>query len=130
MRYLRFGFLAVLAAVLVTVALANSDSVTLTVLPTDMAALLGWNASMTLPLFMVIMGGIVAGLLIGFVWEWLRERHIRAEAARSRREVARLEGELSRAKAQPAAQAAAVSGTRTDAPRADVVALTDRRRQG
>ena len=26
-----------------------------------------------LPLFLVIFGGIVAGLLIGFVWEWFRE---------------------------------------------------------
>jgi len=125
MRYVRYAFLAVLAAVLVTVALANRESVTLTVLPEDMAALVGWNASLSLPLFLVILGGIVAGLLIGFVWEWLRERHIRAEAARNRREVSRLEGELSRAKAQGAATASGGA-----ASRGDVVALSDLRRQG
>jgi lipopolysaccharide assembly protein A len=35
----------------------------------------------------VIFGGILVGLLIGFIWEWLREHRIRAEAARTRREL-------------------------------------------
>ena len=35
---------------------------------------------------LAILGGVVAGLLIGFVWEWFREHKQRAEAKAQRRE--------------------------------------------
>ena len=94
MRYIRYAFLAALAIVLVAVALANREFVTLQLLPADLAALFGLQRTISLPLFVVIFGGIVAGLLIGFVWEWLREHKHRAEAARKAAEVRRLEREL------------------------------------
>jgi MFS family permease len=47
-----------------------------------------------LPLFLVIFGGIIVGVLIGFVWEWFREHGHRANANQKGREVARLEREL------------------------------------
>ncbi len=99
MRYIRYAFLAALAIVLVTVALANRGAVTLNSLPEGLAAIpgMGWLAvSIQLPLFIVIFGGIVFGLLIGFVWEWFREHKHRAEAARKKAEVKKLERELKR----------------------------------
>ena len=96
MRYIRYAFLAAVAIVLIAVALANRGLVTLQLLPTDVAALLGVQQTISLPLFIVIFGGIVAGLVLGFVWEWLREHKHRAEAARKDREVKRLERELKR----------------------------------
>ena len=71
MRYIRYAFLAALAIVLVSIALANRGMVMLQLLPSGLADLAGMNRSIELPLFIVIFGGIVAGLLIGFVWEWL-----------------------------------------------------------
>ena len=53
-----------------------------------------------LPLFLVILGSIVAGLLVGFVWEWIREYGQRAEAARQAREMRRLEREVARLKGE------------------------------
>lgn len=100
MRYIRYAFLGLLAVCLVTVALANSAPVTLNLLPEEVALLVGINAAVTLPLFIVIFGGIVAGLMIGFVWEWLREHKHRAEAARQRRERERLEREVRKAKTE------------------------------
>lgn len=96
MRYIRYAFLAALGAVLITVALANRGSVTLTLLPEPLADLVRLNHSIQLPLFVVIFGGIVAGLLIGFVWEWLREHKHRANAAAKSREVHDLERKLKR----------------------------------
>lgn len=96
MRYIRYAFLAVIGVVLVTVALANRDAVTLTLLPTPLADLLQMQYSISLPLFVVIFGGIIAGLLIGFVWEWLREHKHRAAAAAKQREVHDLERKLKR----------------------------------
>lgn len=96
MRYIRYAFLAILGAVLITIALANRGTVTLTLLPAPLADLLQLNYAVDLPLFVVIFGGIVAGLLIGFVWEWLREHKHRATAARKEREVHDLERKLKR----------------------------------
>lgn len=98
MRYIRYAFIALLAIVLVTVALANSSLVTLRLLPESMAGFLGWSWQVTLPLFLVILGSIVVGLLIGFVWEWMREHKHRADARREHRENTELKREVSRLK--------------------------------
>ncbi len=94
MRYIRYLFLATLAVVLITVALANREAVTLNLLPQELAGFLGYSWSMTLPLFVVIFASVIAGVLIGFVWEWLREHKIRAEGARHRKERDRLAREV------------------------------------
>ncbi len=86
MRYIKYLFLAIIAVVLLVVALANREAVVLTVLPVGLAEWVNWNLSIRLPLFMVVIGGIVAGLLIGFVWEWFREHRQRAEAKAQRKE--------------------------------------------
>jgi uncharacterized integral membrane protein len=93
-RWLRYIFLAVLALVIVTIALANRAPVTVRLLPDDLAAVFGVAWVAEVPLFLVIIGGIAAGLLIGFVWEWLREMKHRSRASSGAREVARLEREL------------------------------------
>lgn len=96
MRWLRYVLIGLLGLALLTVALANRGVVTLNLLPAEIAAYLGRSASVDLPLFLVVFLGIVAGLLIGFVWEWLREHKHRAAAVQHRREAARLEREVSR----------------------------------
>ncbi|MBL4918819.1 LapA family protein [Szabonella alba] len=93
-RYLRYLFLLVLAAGLLTLALANREMVTLDALPPDLGAFLGFEWSLSLPLYAVILASIFAGLLIGFVWEWFREHKHRANASNRAREIARLEREL------------------------------------
>jgi lipopolysaccharide assembly protein A len=93
-RYIKYLFLAAIALALVLLALANRDPVTLTVLPTGLAEWVNWNFVITLPMFIVLLGGIVAGLLIGFVWEWFREHRQRAEAKAQRKERDRLAREV------------------------------------
>ncbi|MFC3119271.1 lipopolysaccharide assembly protein LapA domain-containing protein [Jhaorihella thermophila] len=98
MRYIRFAFLAVLGIVLISVSLANRGFVTLKLMPDDLAALAGFNFTLSLPLFVVVLGGIAAGLVIGFIWEWMREFRIRREADAKAREVRKLEREVTRLK--------------------------------
>ncbi|SFJ94674.1 LapA family protein [Celeribacter neptunius] len=102
MRYIRYAFLAVLALVLVTVALANRDTVTLNLLPGELAVLSGVSLSLTLPLFVVIFGAIIAGLLIGFVWEWMREYKHRSAASVHKREKDKLAREVDKLKVDKA----------------------------
>lgn len=100
MRYIKYAFLAIVALALVSVAVANRDIVTLTLLPSGLAALAGTNESIQLPLFAVIIAGVATGLLVGFVWEWLREFRQRAESARKDAEIKRLNRDLRRLKAE------------------------------
>jgi uncharacterized integral membrane protein len=93
-RYTRYLFLAALAIVLITVAIANRAPVTLNALPPDMAAFASLHYSLSLPLYLVIFASIIAGLMIGFVWEWFREHKHRATASTRAREITRLEREL------------------------------------
>ena len=94
MRYVRYVFMAVVGLSLILVALANRGMVTIKLLPEEMAAYLGQPLSYELPLFVVIFGGIIVGLLIGFVWEWLREHKHRADARLQKREKEKLEREV------------------------------------
>ena len=104
MRYLRYLFLAVLGIVLIVLAMANREVVTLRLVPEELAdyanTYAGMNPSVDLPLYVVIFGGIVFGLALGFIWEWLREHAIRSDAAQKGREVRRLERENKRLKAE------------------------------
>ncbi len=103
MRAIRLGFLVILALLLVTVALANRTVVSLNLLPSDLAIFSGLAFRVDLPLFAVVFAGIFLGLLVGFVWEWLREGRQRAAAAATRRELARLRAELAHLGGNPGA---------------------------
>ncbi|WP_171122323.1 MULTISPECIES: lipopolysaccharide assembly protein LapA domain-containing protein [unclassified Ruegeria] len=98
MRYLRYAFLAILGIVLISVSLANRETVELTLMPQAFADLLGFNFSASLPLFLVVLGGVVAGLVIGFLWEWLREHKHRRDATAKTSEVRKLEREVKKLK--------------------------------
>lgn len=100
MRYIRYACIAIFAVALIAVALANRGMVTLQMLPTEVAGWFALNPTVELPLFLVIFGGVLAGLLVGFVWEWIREYGERAEAARQAREMRRLEREVARLKGE------------------------------
>lgn len=94
MRYIRYAFLGVLAVGLITVALANRNMVELRLLPEELSGFLGWSWAVTLPLFVVIFAAIVAGVVIGFIWEWLRETRLRAEGQRAKKAAVKLAHEV------------------------------------
>lgn len=96
LTYLRYGALTIIAVILLTIALANRTVITVKLLPDALAGVLGFNLSMTLPLFIILGLAIGFGLLLGFVWEWLREHGYRSEASRARREAEALRADLKR----------------------------------
>ncbi|WP_170762007.1 lipopolysaccharide assembly protein LapA domain-containing protein [Ruegeria lacuscaerulensis] len=98
MRYIRYAFLAALGIVLISISLANREAVELKLMPDEIGDLLGFNFSTSLPLFIVVLGGVVAGLIIGFLWEWLREHKHRRDASTKTGEVRKLEREVKKLK--------------------------------
>ena len=101
-RWLRILFLVVLAICLLTVALANREPVMVQLMSAELGALIGFNYAIQLPLFIVIYGGIAAGLLIGFVIEWFREHKHRAAARTKAKEVKNLQREVTSLRANVA----------------------------
>lgn len=97
---IRYGFWAIVALVLIIVGLANRDVATVHAMPPAMADMLGMSPTATLPMFMIIFISIAVGLLIGFLWEWLREHRFRAEGRKQAREADRLRREVDQLKTQ------------------------------
>ncbi|NDR59498.1 LapA family protein [Aliiruegeria sabulilitoris] len=100
MRYIRYVLVGSIVAALVVVAMANRSFVTLTVLPEPLANLANWNFSIDLPLFIVALGGVAVGLLLGYLFEWIRESKHRSEVAKRQRQVKQLHREVSQLKAE------------------------------
>ena len=93
-RIVKYLVLLLIAVVLVTVALANRGPMELQLLPDGIASLAGINWTLSLPVFLVLVGTFFGGMLFGFIWEWLREHKHRATAKVERRERERLEREV------------------------------------
>ena len=98
MRYIKYALIATFACFLAAVALANRQIVSIQLIPSEVAGWFSVNPQTELPLFIIIFGGIIVGLLVGFVWEWVREHSQRADAAKQAREIRRLEREVTRLK--------------------------------
>jgi len=95
MRLIRTLFLFCLATLLFLLSLANSEKVTLYFLPESLTALFEIEVAISIPLFLVFFSGIFIGLVIGFLWEWLREYKFRVEANNYQKRLFIAETELS-----------------------------------
>lgn len=104
LRLISYLFWIVVVAALVVVGLANRGFVTLRAMPETLATLVGVSPDVELPLFLVIFLSVAVGLLIGFVWEWLREGPLRAEVREKGRTVEELKREMGRIRATDAAK--------------------------
>ncbi len=113
MRYIRYAIWVVLAIALVSMSLANREALTLVLLPGPVADFAGWNISVTLPVFVIVLAALSSGLLVGFFWEWLRETKHRRTASQKNREVRTLERQVVSLK------------TERDKDKDDVLALLD-----
>lgn len=94
MKTLKYVFWAIVAVLLVLVGLANRDATTLQAMPTAFANLFNISPEITLPLFIVIFLSVGVGMLLGLIWEWIREYPERVEARARAREIDSLRKEV------------------------------------
>lgn len=101
MRYVRVTILVILGLALFLIAFANRAPVELRLIPEELANLWQGGNAVTLPLFIVILGSVVVGVIIGFIWEWLREHRYRSGLKSNSRELTRLRREVEAIKSRP-----------------------------
>jgi len=59
---------------------------------------LGGGMIFSIPIFVLFLCGVIFGLFVGFVWEWIREMKHRSASSRKSKELAKVENELSQLK--------------------------------
>lgn len=94
MRYIKYAILGILAIIMVTIAIANRGPLTIRLLPEELSGLLGYSWQITLPTFVTLLLAVIFGIVLGFVWEWVREHKHRASAVAERRAREKLESQL------------------------------------
>lgn len=85
LRAILWLFWGVVVAGLVVLGLANREIVSLHLLPGGLSDLAGSPAPVEVPLFLVIAIAVVLGVIVGLVWEWLRNHSVRVELRKHRR---------------------------------------------
>ncbi|KPP89550.1 MAG: Protein of unknown function (DUF1049) [Rhodobacteraceae bacterium HLUCCA08] len=100
MTYIRYAFWAIVAICLIFIGMANLEPTTLSLVPAGLERFVPFPTSIQVPLFVVIFAGVAIGLLVGFLWEWVREHRIRSEARARKREADALRREVDRLTAQ------------------------------
>ena len=117
-RILSFVILVPLAILLVVFCVSNRELVTVSLDP------LGTMPQFTfgLPLFILLMGAVIVGVVLGGIGTWLTQSHYRRKAWKRRNEVERLRREAEEAKASlrllREEKAATTPSTALAAPRA------------
>ncbi|MEM6617900.1 MAG: LapA family protein [Pseudomonadota bacterium] len=94
MKYIKYLFLGSVGLILIVLALANRQIVTLRLFPGELDGVSPVSGSVALPLFVVIFLGVFIGLFIGFVWEWFREFSIRRQLSKTQKDLHNAEREL------------------------------------
>jgi len=68
------------------------------ILPSELEWFLGGGMIFSIPVFVLFLCGVIFGLFLGFVWEWIREMKHRSASSRKSKELAKVENELSQLK--------------------------------
>ena len=68
------------------------------VLPSELEGFFGGGMIFSIPIFVLFLCGVIFGLFVGFVWEWIREMKHRSASNRKSRDLTRLENELNKLK--------------------------------
>ena len=68
------------------------------ILPSEVEGFLGGGMIFSIPIFVLFLCGVIFGLFVGFVWEWIREMKHRSASSRKSKELAKVENELSQLK--------------------------------
>ncbi len=67
-------------------------------MPSELEGFFGGGMIFSIPIFVLFLCGVIFGLFVGFVWEWIREMKHRSASSRKSKALAKVENELSQLK--------------------------------
>ena len=88
MKYISWGFIALLCLIVLTLSIGNRDAVTFSLFPLPFV--------MDVPLFILILAGAFIGVLLGSLRTWMADGKARRENRQHKQEALRLKGEVDR----------------------------------
>lgn len=94
MRVIRLVLFGLLALVLIMIGTANRGIITVSLVPEAFAPFVGGRWALNMPAFLALFLAMLFGVLVGLIWEWLRESRLRAEARIHANELAQLQREI------------------------------------
>lgn len=94
MRALKFAFVAVVAAIIVILSVANGGDVTVRLWPDLTAYALPASPTVETKLFIVGLACGIVGFLLGAMREYMREGSVRSAARRSKKEAETLKAKI------------------------------------
>ena len=59
------------------------------ILPSELEGFFGDGMIFSIPIFVLFLCGVIFGLFVGFVWEWIREMKHRSASSRKSKELAK-----------------------------------------
>jgi uncharacterized membrane-anchored protein YhcB (DUF1043 family) len=68
------------------------------ILPSELEGFFGDGMIFSIPIFVLFLCGVIFGLFVGFVREWIREMKHRSASSRKSKELAKVENELNQLK--------------------------------
>lgn len=92
MKYIRYVLYAFVGLFLILLAFNNNGSVDFVLVPDFVPGIN--EISVTVPLFVVTLGALLLGLVLGYIFEYVREARIRRNASRAQKALKKTTAEL------------------------------------
>ncbi len=92
MKYIRYALYAFVSIFFILLAFNNNDPVDFVLVPDFIPGIN--EISVTVPLFIVTLGALLVGLVLGYIFEYVREARIRRKASRAQKELKKTTAEL------------------------------------
>lgn len=92
MSYFRNAAYAILGVFILLIALNNQQQVEFVLIPEFIPGLSRW--ALNVPLFIVTLGALLIGIVVGYVLEYIREAQIRMNASRTHKALKKTSSEL------------------------------------
>ena len=100
MKYIKFLILTIVGIVLIIFAISNNQIIEVRILPDNFGGVFGLKSIYSLPFFVILYPTLVLGLLLGFFFEYFRERKYRVKLKQANKDIKFLQSEKKKLKSR------------------------------
>ena len=100
MKYLKLLILTIVGIILIIFAISNNQIIEVRILPDNFGGFVGLKPIYSLPFFVILYPTLVLGLLLGFFFEYFRERKYRVKLKQANKDIKFLQSEKKKLKSK------------------------------